>query len=1450
MSDFNQHAEWLSLLDISGPFLAVPVLKKAFPQDLDKLEPAKKKKLNQAYEEWLEVQESDDVDLAEIHGAWINLVLGDILEWFDEDENSLVAGDDLPTELSHTLPEYDITLKPDFGLVNDQTNQCMLLVQTYAPGYDLQAPTKGDGWMASATERMVQLCRATGVRLALLTNGEQWLLIDAPVGAVTTFASWYGRIWQQEPVTLQAFIALLGIRRFFVDESEQLPALLDESLKHQDEVTDALGEQVRRAVEVLVQSLDRADQDRNRELLRDVQPAELYEAGLTVMMRLVFLLCAEERELLLLGDERFEAHYAVSTLRMQLREVSDEVLERRLDGWSRLLAIFRAVYGGVEHEGMRMPALGGSLFDPDRFPFLEGRAKGSYWKTDPAKPLPIDNRTVLLLLDSIQLFQGRSLSYRALDVEQIGYVYEGLLERTVKKATDVTLELDATRSAKKPWITLGELESAHLDGQKRFESLLQERTGSSINRVRNDLAKSGDETSSDKLLTACNGDEQLRDRLLPVFHLLQTDRWGYPLVYPKGAYMVAMGADRRETGSHYTPKSLTEAIVKETLEPVAYIGPAEGKERQDWVLKPAAELLDLKICDLAMGSGAFLVQVCRWLSERLVEAWELAEKSGRAISAEGDVLDALGKKEPLSAQAEERLLTARRLIAERCLYGVDMNPLAVELAKLSIWLITLAKGRPFGFLDHNLRHGDSLLGIQNLDQLLYLNMDTANGQRQLFAQKIEQAVHEAIELRKALRLQPIRDIKDVEVMAHLDAQAKEKLRLPELVADALIGETIKNGGKTPDTAILSIYAGEVLNGDNQQLKQLEKMAKRGLATDLPSGKPQRKPFHWHLEFPEVFVGGRNGFDAIVGNPPFLGGQKITGVSGTQYRNFLVEQIAFGTRGSADLVSYFFLKAYSILSSNGCFGLLAVNTIAEGDTREIGLKQILCLGGQIFSAYPNEPWPGNANVVTSRVHLVSTADWQGDIQLNGRKVKQVSDSLTERVQWSPVKLQSNSSLVYQGSIILGLGFTIDKDEAVEFIQHNPEVKKILLPYLIGKEVNRSPTAEPERYVINFWDWSDHKAEKFSPDVFSKVQVNVLPERLEQKDKGAKAKWWLHLRPRPELYHLIGRGSLFDHHPKGWINDDHRLNQVMVFATGATKYPCFTMVPNEYIYSHSLCVVANDSFGVFSILSSDLHAVWAWEHGSKMKQDLRYTHGDVFETFPFPEGVLTGSDSTLMSIGQQFFEDRKAYMLACSKGMTKFYNDFHDPEVDSSEIEALRQLQAELNHKLLSMYGWGDLNLDHGYHQVGYLPEGKNLRYTISEKAREEILYRLAMLNKSRHEEELRTGVSKPKGKKAPAKKTVKPKVAKKSEEAAPQMGLFQPDPEPPKKATGNQWGSTAIHQICAWLENNEGKAYSRDVILNGCGADPKEWDSAIKELLADGDVEQVGSGDQVKFRAKM
>jgi len=183
-----------------------------------------------------------------------------------------------------------------------------------------------------------------------------------------------------------------------------------------------------------------------------------------------------------------------------------------------------------------------------------------------------------------------------------------------------------------------------------------------------------------------------------------------------------------------TAYELLRSLVRYTLEPAVYEGPAEGKPKEEWRLRPAGELLALKICDMAMGSGAFLVQACRYLAERLVEAWAEAEAAhpGRlVITPEGALSTGLPEERPIPRDGEERLVMAMRIVADRCLYGVEVNPMAVEMAKLSLWLTTLSKERPFTFLDHALRSGDSLLGLTGLDQLEAFHIDARQGRQLL-----------------------------------------------------------------------------------------------------------------------------------------------------------------------------------------------------------------------------------------------------------------------------------------------------------------------------------------------------------------------------------------------------------------------------------------------------------------------------------------------------------------------------------------------------------------------------------------------------------------------------------------------------------------------------------------------------------------------------------------------
>lgn len=1411
MSQDNNHDEWLSLIEISGPFLAVPVLKKAFPQGLEAVDGRVRKYLRQAYDEWCEARDNDDPQLEELHRAWIREVLARGLEYDEKDSGELLKrGEAIPATLRIALPEHGVTLSPDYALVNAQ--KALLLIQTYPADTDLDAAISQQGWVATPAERMVQLCRTTGCRLGLVTNGERWMLIDAPVGSVVTYASWYARLWGQEPLTLQAFLTLLGIRRFFVDVSEQLPALFDESLQHQEEVTDALGEQVRRAVEVLIQSLDKEDLNSARTLLRDVAPTQLYEAGLTIMMRLVFLLSAEERGLLLMGDEAYESNYAISTLRMQLRKESDEVLERRHDAWARLLATFRAVFGGIEHETLRLPALGGSLFDPDRFPFLEGRPTGSSWRTDDARPLPIDNRTVLLLLEAIQQYQGRTLSYRALDVEQIGYVYEGLLERTVKRTDAVTVELVGGKGAKKTIHALSELEA--LRGRDEDEFVRQLASSDALKRsasaIRKDLVRVVDASLINHLLTACHGDEAVRNRLLPIANLLRTDPWGYPLVYAKDAFIVTTGSDRRETGTHYTPKSLTEAIVAETLTAVAYVGPAEGTPRKQWILKSPAELLDLNICDPAMGSGAFLVQACRWLSDRLVESWSHVETLGKSVSVDGEVLDAGASKETLPRDSEARIVIARRLIAERCLYGVDSNPLAVELAKLSIWLVTLAKGRPFGFLDHNLRCGDSLLGIHRLDQLTELSMKPGGkGQQRLFGKNIEKAVHEAIELRQRLRSMPIRDIHDVEAMARLDVESRRCLEVPERIADAFIGEVFRSSGNSAtianSIASLAIIVGQAIDGDMDAIESVSRRAATSLATGSSIDKSRRRPFHWPLEFPEVFQI-KGGFDSIVGNPPYLWGMRVSTALGDNYLKYL-ETLASSTLGAADLCVHFLLRSAVVSSPTATFGLVLVDTISQGDTREVGLAKIISEETKIIWSKPNLKWPGAASVKISPL-VIKKGGWESTCNLNGEFVETINSRLSAQIEERPPhSLKVNQGLSFVGHYLMGAGFSLSEQERSELLRLEPVAQEVIADYLRGEDINQRPIQKASTFAINFSGLDLEFCENRYPKAVERIRALVKPQRDVQKRKANRERWWLYAEQRPGLTSAIAN-----------------LEQVIV-QPSPSKYLSFTFVSARMVFASPMVVVASSEIGVLGVLHSGIHDAWARKYSSTMGDTLRYTSSDSFDTFPFPP--IT---EEIRAVSEGFYQLRQLLMRDLNVGVTTLLNMMNNRDESSPQILLLRAKYCELNSAVIDAYGWSDLQISYDFRDGGL-----GSRYSVSECAQRQILQRLLELNYHLHEE-----ISKDLHISAPTKnagRTNRTQVNK-----SIQGGFDFGDLE----ISDSGRALAPRDALLSHLGSQTGWHVKSD-ILAATGISDGQWNGAINELTAEGKIERQGERRGARYR---
>ncbi|MFC1467802.1 Eco57I restriction-modification methylase domain-containing protein [Verrucomicrobiota bacterium] len=1323
----SQHTEWLSMIEVSGPFLAVSVLEKVFPQGLESLETYRKRRIRSAYEEWRDAVEEDDSQLPELHRAWIALVLREALEYED---SVLVPAKD---NFSYRSPDGGGQFSPDFVLQADEKSTPMLFVSILPEGTDLEKVKVGDGWPVPVFERMTLLCRDKGVRLGLITNGERWMIVNAPVGNTSSHISWYARLWFQEPVTLKAFQSLLGVRRWFGPVEETLPFMLEESLQHHEEVTDTLGEQVKRAVEVLVQCLDKADQDRNRELLHDVPPSELYEAGLTVMMRLVFVLCAEERGLLLLGDSIYDQYYAISTLRGQLDEErhlhGDEVLERRHDAWTRLLAVFRAVYGGIEHESLRMLALGGSLFDPDRFPFLEGRSKGTYWKETPAQPLPIDNRTVLLLLEALQVLNQRTgallLSYKALDVEQIGHVYEGLLEHTVRKLPKDTLGLMGSQKAKNPNLPLVELESARLEGEEALVSIVETTTLRSRSAIGKALEKEVDDALFGKVVTGCGGDMELANRIKPFAHLLRTDAWGDFIVYRANSFAVTLGADRRETGTHYTPKSLTESIVETTLEPVAYIGPAEGKPREKWQLKSSSELQELKICDPAMGSGAFLVQVCRWLSERLVEAWGQEASKGKFITVDGVALESAGSAEPMPDSLDERLLIARRLVAEKCLYGVDLNPLAVELAKLSIWLITLAKGRPFGFLDHNMRSGDSLLGLHKLEQLTKFSLHPEKKKTtSMFASNIEAAVTDALALRKQLRETPIRDIRDVQHMKRLDLQARQKLEKIEHIADAMIGEALASGGnqRTLDDAMetLSTWGDAYIEGDNETGRKIIAEARKSLSIDLPTGKPPRRPFHWALEFPEVFE--RGGFDCCVGNPPFLGNKYWSNTIGdcfVSYAKYLINT----NPGRSDLCVLFHRRSLDLLNDNGCFGLLGTESLREGDARAVGLDFITTVA-KIYRAVPSLKWPGSANVTVCIVWVA--LNYTGSIKLNGVSVTAINGHL------DPAE-ELITPYILKEAQIGSKGCDNSKGESLILHHDDPWFKTLhdaLSPYLriyvTAKDMNDNGFQNQPRWVIHTLNHRLDKIQEVSPVTHEFLLDHVKHNRTQDVLKGLPGlfeRWWQFNRHSTPLYNAI------------------REKETCIVMPVVSKYVLATRVSSRWVFTNKFIIFKDAREDLLGIMQSNFFKLWVRKYSGSLGGTMSVSLKWALNTFSFPH---LRSYTQITSLSNELLKTINNMITKEEIGYTEVYNRFHSSDFSDADVEQLRKLQIEIDQAVATAYGWENMDLDHDFHETK-----QGIRFTISEEARREVLQRLLKLNHERYAEEVAQGLHDKKKTKKPA-----------------------------------------------------------------------------------------------------
>ncbi|SFP25269.1 hypothetical protein SAMN04489713_112293 [Actinomadura madurae] len=1330
--DFN-HADWLSLIDVSGPFLSVPVLRRVWPT-LDALDKGTRERLRQEH--------------AALPGRpWIDYVLTGLLGW---DDAVHFTGLDA---LSMDVPEHDTEVTPSFALLEPGTT----------PGTDAKnvrllglisddRPTqriKDSDWAATPVDRLAQLCRHHDVQLGLATDGRWWALVWAPRGGVTTTAVFDAVNWHEaaERDVVRAFLSILNRARFFsVPDDETLVHLLDVSKDNQEDITEALGVQVRQAVELLVAAIGRAhtaDVAQGGRGIGDVTAHEVYRGAVAVMMRVVFLLFAEERGLLPADKELYLTAYSAGRLCSELEQRaldgSEEDLEHTYTGWHRLLALFNAVYYGVDHPEMKMHAHDGSIFNPETYAWL---------------PHTIDDRTVLHMLRAVQYVQigtgksreRRRLSFAALDVEQIGYVYEGLLsfEGFYADETYVGLIGKAGLEEEVALRTLEDFAADSPDVPSLAAKLATEYKDSRIGSAKAlekrfaPLSDAEKQDAQRKLLAVTGGDYPLTERLLPFYNLIRTDLRDLPVVILTDALYVTESALRKNTGTHYTPSFLARQVVEGALEPLVYSpGPLQTADKNEWKLKTSDEILSLKVADIAMGSAAFLVAACRYLADKLVEAWV----------REGDerVRDYKGKSTTTAADAEADpvIIDASRQIIEHCLYGADINEMAVEMAKLSLWLVSMDPHKPFTFLDDRLIVGDSLLGITSLDQLEVMHMDAKAGRKlheddgALFnlTTGIRELVGRVADKRRQLVEIEGTDLDKLATKRAMLAEVEKDTERARLLADLTTGAALANasrGAAGLDTAskLAVTQALKVMSGDEAAELASRDQLNMWLRTDQPAGGFDREPIHWPLVIPEVFEKG--GFDAIIGNPPFLGGKKVSGSLGSAYRENLVNIIGHGVRGSADLVAYFVLRSHELLTSSGQTGLIATNTLAQGDTREVSLDHLLRIGVTIRQAVRSSPWPSKSAVLeycaiwTSKAFLASEVDRLSD----GVRVSGITSSLEpqSRVSGPAHRLVGSRSIAFIGSYVLGTGFMLSPEEAQELIVRDPRNKEVLFPYLNGENLNSRPDLSASRWVINFRDWPEEQAKRY-PAPFAIVDSLVRPGRQRLGEDGRYAlrkplpqRYWQYADKRPAMVNAL------------------RMLRHTIVITLVSKTVMPVMVPTGQVFAHKLGVFATDDTAMLALLSSSPHYWWTVSRSSTMKTDINYSPSDVFETLPLPEMT-----QEMRRLGDRLDRFRRDVMLARQAGLTQTYNVVHDPECSDGDILELREIHKAIDEAVCRAYGWDDLvpQLDHGHH-----PVGRETRYTVGPAVQRELMDRLLELNHERYAAEVAAGLHDKKGKKRP------------------------------------------------------------------------------------------------------
>lgn len=654
------------------------------------------------------------------------------------------------------------------------------------------SPDVSENGVKPAQKDMMRALYYEGVKWGIITNGKTFrLLRNSPITADNAYLEidLWSILESEDRDSFRIFWALF--RKAAFEPVEDGKCLLDiieeESRKHAVSVGDELRRSVFRVLERFIRGV--LENEENEGKVDDLEM--LYQESLIYLYRILFILYAESIGLLPVDNPLYRESYSLESVKELVTDPKKSFEPNSYYMWETLSAIFRLIDEGFEGGGLKVPAYNGKLFHPDSTPTLS--------------KCRVSDDVMAEVLRDLMLTSGRKgrtrdiISYRELGIDQLGSIYESLLELEPKIAEE-------------------DLAVVKIKGELQY------------------VPKS-----------RLKGEEKVEEEI------------------PAGTfYLAAWGGRRKSSGTYYTPKQITRFLVRQALEPLV-----EGKSSE--------EILQIKVLDPAMGSGAFLVAAVEFLAEKYKE-----------VLIREEVID----KDEIDAEREAEF---KRLVLENCIYGVDVNPMAVELAKVSLWLATMAKEKPLTFLDHKLKCGNSLIGA-NHEKVRFVPNEIFKQLKDKGRSKHNQAVlkkrkdelqtfwaedgkivenpfrylGDVIRLRQELSLadDTVEAVKlkeekyDKFVKGEID-EGRLYLRLKKIydlwTALWFIDEE-KDGVRIPTTDEYIEIVRYILE-DGEGNERFDRLIRK--AEELAE---KYHFFHWELELPEVFAEG--GFDAVVGNPPW------------------------------------------------------------------------------------------------------------------------------------------------------------------------------------------------------------------------------------------------------------------------------------------------------------------------------------------------------------------------------------------------------------------------------------------------------------------------------------------------------------------------------------------------------------------------------------------------------